>query len=111
MSEPQAPLEEPRGTPPWFWLVVIAGVISLGGGATLLYLSQTGGLGLNAGTGPGLPSETYVARQQVDIWKNDSWHPGAVVAVEGSRYRVRFDRAEVFPDEVVDATRLQPHEQ
>jgi hypothetical protein len=68
VSEPDAPEDEPRGVPRWFWLVLASGVISLGGGATLLYLSQTGSLGLNAGAGPGLPSETYVLDQPVDIW-------------------------------------------
>lgn len=110
MSEPELPDEGPRGTPVWFWVVLLAGVLSLGGGATLLYLSQSGALGLNAGAGPGLPSGRYSAEQRVDIWKNESWHPGSVTAVDGARYRVRYDQSHVFPEETVDATRLRPHE-
>jgi hypothetical protein len=95
----------------WFWLVMVGGLISLGGGGTLLYLSQSGSLGIGSGDGPGLPSESYVAQQHVDIWKNESWHAGSVVSVDGDHYRVHYDQSKVFPDETVDATRLQEHAQ
>ena len=94
------------GVPRFFWWIVVGSILSLGGGVTLLVMGQMGSLGVPAGAGPGLASERYASQQQVDIWKNESWHPGVVVAVEGTRYRVHYDEA-VFGEETVDPTRLR----
>lgn len=104
MSEPK-PAE---GFPALFWWVVIGSILSLGTGVTLLVLSQTGKLGDNNGAaGPGLPSTRYLAGQRVDIWRNESWHPGNILSVDGTTYRVRYDENKVFGEEIVDASRLR----
>lgn len=100
-------VSEPSGIPGFFWWIVIGSILSLGAGVTLLVLSQTGQLGAAGGTGPGHLSESYTEGQRVDIWRNESWHPGAVVSVDGSTYKVRYDRANVFGEESVDASRLR----
>jgi hypothetical protein len=105
MTEQPAP--EGVRVPAFFWLIVVSSILSLGGGATLLFLSQSGRLGAGAVDGPGLTSEVYVAGQRVEIWRNESWHPGTVTSVDGLRYRVRYDQANVFVDETLDASRLR----
>jgi len=105
-------MNEPRrsdsGIPTFFWWIIVGSVLSLGGGITLFIMNQAGSLGANAGAGPGLRSQTYVVQQRVDIWKNESWHPGQVLSVDGSDYRVRYDET-IFGEETVDVTRLQEH--
>jgi hypothetical protein len=94
------------GLPPFFWWIVVGAVLSLGGGVTLFVMNQRGSLGVGAGAGPGLASESYTPQQRVEIWKNESWHPGVILGVDGPRYRVHYEQP-VFRDETVDPTRLR----
>lgn len=102
-SEPQASQPLPK----IFWIIVVGALLSMAGGGTLFFMSQAGALAA-AGQGPGYADETYEVEQEVGIWRNESWLPGKVIATDARRYRVRYQRSEVFADEWVDPTRLQP---
>ncbi len=89
------------------WLLLAAGGLSLIGGGALFALNQTTAGGPGGQLGPGRVGEAYQAGERVDIWRNESWHPGGIVAADGEHYRVRYDRSEVFGAEVVDTSRLR----
>jgi len=89
------------------WLVLAAGAVSLLGGGALFIMNQTVGTGASGHLGPGRLEATYAAGDGVDIWRNESWLPGEVVEVDDERYRVEYERAETFPSEWVDASRLR----
>jgi hypothetical protein len=91
-----------------FWIVALGGLLSLMTGGTLFFVSQRGSFGARGGVGPGVRSATYTRNQLVNIWRNDSWLPGEVIEPNGERYRVRYERHEVFSEEWVDSSRLQP---
>ncbi len=92
------------------WLLLAAGALSLLGGGALFAINQTTAGGPGGQLGPGRLEETYQTGEQVDIWRNESWHSGKVVAVDGERYRVQYDRADVFSAERVDNSRLRHHQ-
>jgi hypothetical protein len=102
---------EPGGFPLVFWIIVVCALLSLAGGGTLFFLSQRGALGANPGGGPGLTFESYVTEQSVDIWRNESWHPGTIEQVKDRRYFVRYDRSDIFQSEWLDASRLRARAQ
>lgn len=90
-----------------FWGILAAGMISLIGGGTLFILNQSTPGGASGQLGPGHTDETYAAGEPVGIWRNESWHPGNVLEVDGSRYRVQYENTQVFAPEWVGASRLQ----
>lgn len=102
--------EDKSAAPLLFWVILGSALIALGGGATLLVLSQTGALGATGGVGPGLMSEAYVEGQRVDIWWRERWQPGAVTKKADDRYQVHYDGFDASFDEWVDASRLRPRQ-
>ena len=97
----------PKNFPLIFIVIVVAALVSLGGGATLLWLSQSGSLGTTGGVGPGLLSAKYEPGQAVNIWKHEHWRPGTVKQAGEKGYLVGYEDAPASQDEWVDVSRLQ----